>query len=517
MNHSENNKRIAKNTLILYVRMVIMTLVSLYTSRIILRTLGVDDFGIYQVVAGIIVLFSFLNNGLSAASSRFITAEVGSGITDSGRTIFNVCLQSHTLIALIIFVFAETVGLWIVNFVLNIPDSRMYAANVIYQISIVNSLVAIMSSPYNTAIIAYEKMDIFAYFAVFEAFMKLFVVFLVREISGDKLILYALFLLIVALIHMSLIYLYCNKKFEICKLRKVKEVSLLKSILKFTSWSLLGQTCIVGTNQGVMILINYFCGVAVNAAMGISNQVMAVVNQFITNFQTAFRPQIIKSYTNNSFDYLQSLIIRSSKITTCLMLVFIVPILFELPQILHLWLGEYPEYSVEFARWTLIALFFDNMTGPLWMTINAQTDIKMYQIWTSIFFSMNFILGWFVLLVGVFPPYSVIIVRLFVYILLIAVRIYFTKKVLPTFSRKNWLVEVFIKSAIILGISALSVFFFKTYMNLSVWQEIISVVIFSELIICSLCYMILFSKSERKFIRNIISTKVLHNKYESNL
>lgn len=506
----ENNKRIAKNTIILYIRMVIMMLVSLYTSRIVLKTLGIDDFGIYQVVGGIIVLFSFLNNGLSAASNRFITAEISKGTVESGKKVFNVCLQSHLLIAMIIFIFAETIGLWLVNSVLNIPESRMFAANVIYQISIINSILSIVSSPFNTSLIAYEKMDIFAYFAVFDAIMKLTVAILICEISGDKLILYATFLLIAAIFHSLLNYIYCNKKFPICKLENAKDKTLLKSILTFTSWSILGQTCIVGTNQGVMMLINYFCGVAVNAAMGISNQVMTMVNQFVTNFQTAFRPQIIKSYTSNAFDYLQSLIIRSSKITVCLMLIFVVPILFELPHILSLWLGEYPTYSVEFAQWTLIALFFDNMSGPLWMTINAQTDIKKYQIWTSLFFSMNFILGWIVLLIGVFPPYSVIIIRLIVYLLLVCVRIYFTKKVFPDFSIRHWVVEVFIKSTTVFAVSSVIVFLFIENINLLVYQELISVVLVSEITVCSLCYMILLSSSERKFVNKILRNKVLH-------
>ena len=509
MTDSTNNKRIAKNTIILYVRMVIMMLISLYTSRVVLKALGIDDFGIYQVVGSIIVLFSFLNNGLSAASNRFITAEISKGTTESGRIVFNVCLQSHILIALIIFIFAETIGLWLVNSVLKIPETRMYAANIVYQISIINSIISIISSPYNTTLIAYEKMDIFAYLAVFEAIIKLVIVFLICIIPGDKLILYAFFLLIASVITICINYIYCNKKIIICKFSWVKDKSLLKSIFKFTSWSLLGQTCIVGTNQGVMILVNYFCGVAVNAAMGISNQVMNIVNQFVTNFQTAFRPQIVKSYTSNAYEYLQSLITRSSKITSCLMLVFIVPILFELPHVLSLWLGEYPEYSVEFAQWTLIALFFDNITGPLWMTINAQTEIKKYQIWTSVFFSMNFFLGWAILIAGIFPPYAVVIVRSFVYLFLICVRLYYTKKYFSYFSIKSWTVDVLLKSTAVFGISAFSVFLFVKHINLPIWQELISVVTFSEIIVCALCYMILFSKSERRFIKNIIKTKIL--------
>ena len=510
MFQSANNKRIAKNTIILYVRMIIMMLISLYTSRIVLSTLGFDDYGVYQVVGGVIILFSFLNNGLSAASNRYIIAEIAQGEIESGRKVFNVCFQSHLLIALIILILAETIGLWVVNSILNIPETRVFAANVVYQLSIISAIISIINSPFNTTLIAYERMNIFAYLAVFDAIMKLLIVYLIQILSGDKLIYYAIFLLIVTLLHSSINYIYCIKNFVICRLKRVKDIQLLKSIFGFTSWSLLGQSCIVGTNQGIAVLINYFCGVTVNAAMGISNQILNLVNQFVTNFQTAFRPQIVKSYVNNDLEYLQSLIMRSSRITSCLMLVFTIPIIVELPHLLTLWLGEYPEYSVEFARWTLIALFFDNITGPLWMTINAQTDIKKYQIWTSLFFSMNFFIGWLILSLNIFPPYSVMMVRLVIFIILIGVRLYFTKKFFRGFGIGEWLLQVLLKSIFVLVISYICASIFSAFLNLSMWGEILSVTIVSEVIICILCYMFLLSKSERDFIQRIIQKKILH-------
>lgn len=507
---SANNKRIAKNTLILYARMIIMMLISLYTSRIVLSTLGFDDYGVYQVVGGVIVLFSFLNNGLSAASNRFITAEIGKGDTESGQRVFNVCFQSHLLIAFIILVIAETIGLWVVNTILNIPETRAFAAHVVYQLSVVSAIIGVINSPFNTTLIAYERMNIFAYFAVFDAVMKLLIVYFVQVINGDKLILYAIFLLIVTLLKFALNYIYCIKKLSICHLKRVKDIQLLKSIFSFTSWSLLGQSCIVATNQGISIVINYFCGVIVNAAMGVSNQILTVVNQFVTNFQTAFRPQIVKSYVNKNYEYLQSLIMRSSRITSCLMLIFIVPIIVELPHLLNLWLGEYPEYSVEFARWTLVALFFDNITGPLWMTINAQTNIKKYQIWTSIFFSMNFFIGWLILSLGIFPPYSVMIVRVIVFIILIGVRLYFTKIFFEGFKVSEWLTEIMLKSMLVFTISSVCMYALSNSLSLSMWQELICIVIASEIIVCCLCYIGLLTKTERDFIHKIIRTKLLH-------
>lgn len=510
MTQISKDKRIAKNTMILYIRMIIMMLISLYTSRVVLSTLGFEDYGIYQVVGGVIVLFSFLNNGLATASNRFITAEIANGNYERSQKVFNVCFQSHLLVALIILILAETIGLWVVNTILNIPNTRIFAANIVYQLSVISTIVGIVNSPFNTTLVAYERMDIFAYLAIFDAIMKLFIVYLIQVIYSDRLILYAAFLLIVTILHFFLNYIYCINKLEICRLKRVKDIPLLKSIFNFTSWSLLGQSCIVATNQGVSVLINYYCGVVVNAAMGISNQIINIVNQFVSNFQMAFRPQIVKSYVNKDYDYLQSLIIRSSKITSCLMMVLIIPIIIELPHLLNIWLGDFPRYSIEFARWTLISLFFDNITSPLWMTINAQTDIKKYQIYTSLFFSMNFFIGWIILRVGVLPPYSVMIVRIIVFIMLIAVRLHFTKKFFKMFNIREWLVQVMSKSIVVFVISFVCGYILSKIMELSMLQELFCVVLLSEIVVCTLCYLVILSNSERLFIKNTIKKKILH-------
>lgn len=506
---SANNKRIAKNTISLYARMIIMTLISLYTSRIVLSALGFEDYGLYQVVGGVIIFFSFLNNGLSAASNRYITAETAKNNTESGIRTFNICLQAHILIALVIFVIAETIGLWIINNILEIPEGKNFAANIVYQFSVITTIISIICTPLNATIIAYERMNIYAYIAIFDAIMKLAIVFLIQAFNGDRLILYAFLLMAVSIIHTLINYIYCYKSFLICRLKMVKDATLLKSIFKFTSWSILGQSCIVSTNQGVTLLLNYFYGVTVNAAMGISNQILNMVNQFVASFQTAFRPQIIKSYVNNNTEYLHSLIMRSSKITSCLMLMLIVPILLQIQHILTLWLGAYPEYTIEFVCWTLIALFFDSITGPLWMTIGAQTDIKTYQIWTSLFFSMNFFIGWIMLLFGRFPPYSVVIVRVFVFIMLIVVRLYFTKKYFKQFNVIEWVTGVLWKSTLVFVISFFGVYYILHTINIPVWQEVVLTVLLSELIVCGLSYSLLLTEAERSFIKRIFK-KILH-------
>lgn len=506
--NNSRNKLILKNTMFMYVRMLIMMLIALYTARVILQTLGVDDYGIYNVVGGIIVFFTILNNGLASASSRYITAEVGAGTKESGIKVFNVCLQAHAVIAFIIFLLAESVGLWIVNMVLKIPESRMLAANVVYQISIITAFINIIYSPFNTAILAYEKMNIYAYFAILDAFNKLLIVFILQVVDTDKLVLYAILVFIASTITSVVNIGYCFKKFEICVIRKVKDIVLLKSIFGFTSWSLIGQACIVGTNQGVTFLINYFCGVAVNAAMGVSNQVVSVVNQFVTNFQMAFRPQIVKSYVNNEVEYLKSLILRSSKISGCLMLIFVVPLLLETSNVLTLWLGKYLQYSIEFAQWALVAVFFDNLSGPLWMLINSQTKIKEYQIWTSVFYSLTFIGGWIVLLLNVFPPYYVIIVRLCVFLTLIGVRLRFTRKFFIPFNISEWLHRVLVRETLVLAGAYIVGRLLINYLCVSPFAEILIVSVAVDTIVVVASFYFILSESERSFFINFIKNKI---------
>lgn len=504
------SKRIFKNTLYMYARMIVMLIISLFTARIVFNTLGVEDYGTYNVVGSIIVFFTFINGGLGAASSRYITAEIGKGTPQSGRKVFNVCLQAHAVIAMIVLILGETVGLWLVNSALNLPEGRYFAANIVYQFSIITAVIHILYSPFNTTLLAYERMNIYAYLTIFDAINRLLIIFLIQALDGDKLIIYGILTFAASLVIATFNYGYCFRNFTICHLKIYKDKGLLKEIFNFTSWSLLGQACIVGTNQGVTFLINVFCGVVVNAAMGISNQITNIVSNFVRNFQMAFQPQIVKSYSTKDYDYLKSLIYRSSKITSMLMLVFSVPICVEIGNVLKIWLGDYPQYACEFCQWTLIALFFDNITGPLWMTINSQSNIKKYQIITSLIFSMNFFMGWAVLFSGLFPPYSVMIVRVFVFFVLIFVRLSFTKKFFNEFLINRWLKDVMLTSIVIFivayGLCKLVVYYF----NMSLWTELISISVLSELILIPLCLYIMFEKSERKKVFSFVRKKITH-------
>lgn len=508
---SEKNKIILKNTLFMYGRMLVMLLISLFTARVVFNTLGVNDYGTYNLVAGIIVFFTFLNNGLSAATKRYITAEIAEGDERSISHVFYICILAHLIIALIILVLAETVGLWGVNCILNIPGDRMYAANWVYQLSVISAVLGIIQSPFGSVIIAYEKMNIYAYFTIFDAVAKLFIIYMVQTLDGDKLIIYAFLIFGVSIVNMLLYRIYTYKAFPVCRLNERKgDKPLLKEIFSFMSWSIAGQAAVVGTNQGVSVLVNVYYNVAVNAAMGVSNSITNIINGFITNFQVAFNPQIVKSYVSKDYSYLQSLIIRSSKLSSFLVIIFLVPLFFEAGNVLKIWLGNYPQYSVEFCILTLLAIYFEAVSAPLWMTVYAQKDIKAYQIVISSVYSLNFFVGWIVLFLGA-APYSVITVRIFVFIALAGIRLFYTKKYFDQFNTKKWLVDVLLKSLLILLVSSIFTGVIMLFIECHKFIHIVLTTLISLCFTLPMIYFLGLTLNERYFIKQ----KVLSLFYKS--
>lgn len=447
---SSNNKRIAKNTLYMYVRMLAMVLVSLFTVRVVFRELGEENYGIYNLVAGVIVFFSFLNNGLTAATRRFITTELATGTIDSQRHVFNTCVVAHILIACIVVFLGETVGLWFVYKMLNIPVNRMAAALWVYQFSIVSTAVNIMQAPYNATIVAHERMNVFAYISILDVLLKLGVAWLVCVLPGDVLINYGALLLFSMLATTSVYRVYCIRNFPDSRWRYKRDLPLLRQVFGFMSWSVLGQLAVVGANQGVNVLVNLYTSVAVNAAIGVSNQIVAVANNFVVNFQMAFNPQIIKSYANGEYGYLKSLMLRASKLSSYLVILFLVPVMFECPRLLHLWLGDYPTYAVEFCILTLFAIYLDAIAAPLWMLSYAKKEIRTYQLVVSSIYALTFFGAWLVLGIGL-VPYAVVAVRILVYAVMLAVRFFFAHRILNTLKVWEWFCQVVLRSLLIIA------------------------------------------------------------------
>lgn len=387
--YSENNKRILKNTFMLYVRMLLTIIVSLYTSRIILDIIGVEDYGIYNLVGGVVVLFSFLNSALTSATQRFLTFELGCCNTTSFQKTFSLSFLIYCGLSLVLVLLLETVGFWFLNTKLLIPENRMFAANWIYQISILSFVFSMLRTPYNAAVIAYEKMSFFAYISIVEALLKLLIVYLLSVLYFDKLIMYGVLVAIVTLLISVCYYLYCTYKLQNCHLSFNWDRPLFKRLLSFSGWSLFGSFSVVATNQGVNMALNMFFGVVVNAAVGIANQVNAVSAQLLSGFQTAFNPQIVKYYAMKDETGLLKLIYSSSKYSFFLLLFISIPLLLEMPMVLSLWLHSVPEYTIQFCRLLLVASLFEALSGPLWMTIQAIGEIKLYQLIVSLFFLLN--------------------------------------------------------------------------------------------------------------------------------
>lgn len=501
-----DNKRIAKNTLYMYLRMLVTMVVSLYTSRIVFQALGIDNYGIYNVVASVIVFFSFINQGLTASTRRYITAEIEKGDAESQRNVFNLAVWAHVMIAGIILVLGETVGLWVVNSFLNLPGDRMFAANVVYQLSVLSAILSVMQAPFTAAITAHERMNIYAYLSILDVVMRLLLAYVVMVASYDKLIVYAICVFFVGVLNVVINRIYCYRKFPMCRYKRPHNRSLLKEIFSYMGWSLGGQLMGVFTNQGVTILVNTFFSVAANAAMGVSNQITKIVNQFVTNFQIAFHPQITRQYVSSNFEELNKLIVRSSRYSAYLVLIFLIPICCQVENFLSIWLGDYPHYAVEFCILTLIVIYFDAITGPLWMLLCSDKDIKKYQIVISIISSFNFFGAWVLLLLGL-PPYSVVIARIVVYVAVLIARLVLSKERVSSFPVKEWLGKVLIQPLLFSIVPLICIYFLRMIV---IENNIIELFVKAGIVLVITCILIFvfgFEKKERQFVYSKIQRK----------
>lgn len=377
---SSNNKRIAKNTFFLYIRMFVMMAISLYTSRIVLDTLGVEDYGIYNVVGGVVVLFSFLNAAMVSSTQRFLNFELGKNDEKEAGRVFSMSVNCQMIIIGLFLLLSETVGLWFLNNYLKIPEGRMVAANWIYQFSVVSTCFGIFYAPYNAAIVAYERMNIYAYISIFEAALNLGIVYLLLLGDFDRLIYYGVLVLAVTII-VTLIYIsYCLKKFSICRYHYIKDRSLFGKLMSFSGWSLFGSVANVGANQGLGIIQNMFFGVTMNAAGGIANKVNSTLFRFVSSFVTAYNPQVVKYYAVGDRENFMRLIFKTSKFTYFLMFAISLPIAVCIDDVLGIWLKEVPAHTASFCILMIAYSLIEAITAPLWMAVQATGKIKRYQI-----------------------------------------------------------------------------------------------------------------------------------------
>lgn len=422
INESSHNKRIAKNTLLLYFRMLLTMAVALYTSRVVLATLGVEDYGIYNVVGGVVTMFSFISGCMSTATQRYITFELGKGSIKRLQEVFNVSILIHGIVSLVVLFVAETIGLWFLWNKMQIPAGRLDAAFWVYQSSVLATLVMIMSVPYNATIIAHERMSAFAYISVLDVLLKLGIVYLLLLFDADKLILYAVLMVIVQLAVRICYGWYCKRNFEETRIRLTWDKYLTKEMLSFAGWSIVGNVAYVAYTQGINVLLNIFFGPVVNAARAISVQVQHAVNMFSQNFQTAINPQITKNYAASNYGEMYSLIYRSSKFTFFLLLLLSLPVMIETEHMLSLWLTVVPDNTVIFTRLILCTTIIDSVANPLMVAATATGNIRRYHLIVGGCLLTIIPLSYLVLKLG-YSPASVLIVHLLLSAVAFAIRL----------------------------------------------------------------------------------------------
>jgi O-antigen/teichoic acid export membrane protein len=473
--------------------------VSLYTSRVVLNTLGVDDFGIYNVVGGVVAMFSLLSGSLSAAVSRFLTFELGKGDNLQLKKVFAISVEIHIVLAVSILLFAEFIGVWFLNTKMNISESRIVAANWVLQCSIFTFIINLISVPYNAAIIAHENMKAFAYISIVEVLLKLIIVYTLFFILFDKLIVYAILLLVVAIIIRIIYGVYCKRKFEECSIHLTYDKKLVKEIAGFAGWNFIGSSSVVLRDQGVNIVLNIFCGTLVNAARGISFQVNNAINGFATNFMTAINPQITKSYALGDYKYMMNLIQQGARLSFYLLFIISLPVLIETNQILTLWLKIVPEHTVAFVRLILIFAMLESISGTLITAMLATGRIRNYQIVVGGLQLLNFPVSYILLKNGLFPEITMVIAIVISMCCLIA-RLWMLKSMIHI-SIKRYIINVII-NVVITSFIAASLPCLIMYVLEPSFLRFLLILFFSFFSSLVVIYFIGCSKNEQLFIKN---------------
>ncbi len=503
---SDNNKRIAKNTAMLYIRMLFTMAVSLYTSRVVLNTLGVSDFGIYNIVGGVVTMFSFLNSAMSSGTQRFLSFELGRKDYKQLGKVFSMSVNIHVTIALVIIVLAETIGLWFLNTHLTIPIERIATANWVYQFSILAFIVTIMSVPYNASIIAHERMNVYAYVSIVEVVLKLFIVFMLEWLGFDKLKLYAILVFCVSLVTRLIYSLYCKRNFQECTYRYFWDKSLYKTLISYAGWNLFGNFADVTFNQGINVLLNIFFGPAVNAARGIAYQVNGAVNVFVANFQMALSPQIVKSFAVGDENYMHQLIFKGSKYSFFLLFTLSLPILMETNTILLWWLKVVPDYTPLFCKLVIINSLIGCMSGPLMAAAQASGRIKVYQSIVGVLLLLILPISYILLKLG-FPPQSTLYVTIIISIVVLFARIRIIST-LVNLSFLTFIKNVLFRVILVVVLSVMFPFVIKYNIN-QMFVRFFLVCIVSVLSSVLSIYWIGLKKNERSFIKEKISLLIV--------
>lgn len=506
----ENNKRIAKNTLLLYVRMLFTIIVGLYTSRVVLQTLGVDDYGIYNVVGGIVAMLAFLNSAMTAASQRFISFELGTQNSQKLKEVFCTSITIHLIIACIIFIVAETLGLWFLNTHMNIVPDRMIAANWVYQCSILTFMMTVICVPYNACIVAHEHMKAFAYISIVEVGLKLLIVYLLLILSTDKLITYAILVLFVSLIVRVIYGIYCKKNFAECIYHFSFNKSLFNEMFSFAGWSVIGNLGFSLKDQGSNIILNLFCGTAINASRGIALQVNGIISNFSNNFIMALNPQITKQYAAGNIQESIQLVYAGCRYSFFLLAIISIPVMVNLDYLLSLWLGTVPPYTTEFLFLALIAALINSMAIPLVTAMQATGKIRNFQIVICIIMMCELPLTYIILELG-YKPYMAMVSSIVVVFIGLFARLLLLKQLVKLYSLRYFVINIVLKNILIIGgCAVLATFVHKYFLEINFVSFVLTTFITFVITVMGI-YIFGINSKEKVFvnskIKNIVNLK----------
>lgn len=509
---SSKTKRIAKNTLVLYVRMVIVMLISLYTSRVVLKALGVDDFGLYNVVGGVVGLLTFFNGTMSKSTQRFLNVSMVKG-DDSLGSIFSSSITIHLIIAAVFLLLSETFGLWFLNTKVNIPEGRELAANIVFQASVVSFCVSMIIIPYSAAVIAYERMTFLALISILDAILKLGIALMLLISGGDRLILYGVLLLAITVTNFILYYLYCKRRHPVLKFRVSYNKENFKQIFSFVSWTFVGQIAVVGCNQGNIVLVNMFHSLAANAAMSVGSQVSNAINNLTTNFQTAFNPQITKSFAEGNYRYLRSLVYTTSKISFCIMFAVALPIAFNIDWVLDIWLDTVPPLSNTFAVLFMVNGIFNAISMPFNFTVLSSGRIRTFQIVTAVVFLLDLPITYALFSMGL-PATTVLWVKIGVISTMFFIRVYFASRVAESIHLWAVIFEVLLPMLLTSGVSIALCLLLKPFAHSPFQRFAFTIII--ELVCLVMIWFVCLRRNEKQALLNVIKRRNNQEKYVEN-
>ncbi|MCC8112491.1 MAG: lipopolysaccharide biosynthesis protein [Bacteroidales bacterium] len=505
-----DNKRIAKNTAFLYIRMLFVMGVTLFTSRIILEALGVDDYGIFNVVGGVVAMLGFFNSSMSTSTQRFLNFEMGRGTLESLKRVFSVSLSIHIAIAIITAILLETVGLWFICNKLNVSASGLNAALWVYHCAVITFVLSIIITPYHAVIISNEQMSAYAIISVIEVSLKLAVAFLIN-LANDKLQTYAILLLGVSIIIDAAYCIYSFVHFPECRCRLVKDIKLAKEMLAFSGWVIFGCITNLFSTQGVNILINIFFGPAYNAARAIAVQIQAAVNQFVLNFMTAVRPPIVKAYSKGDIEYMNNLVYTSSKFSFALLFVIGLPVILNANFIIGLWLVDIPPLAVLFTQLVIIDLLITALYSPIAYVNQASGKIKNYQLAISLLFVLIFGITWLLYRLGA-PVYMAFVVSIAISFFGLFIRVWILKKE-NDFPANYYLTKVLAPISLC-GLVSFALPLYLHHIIDNLWVSLVATSLSGLAIFSTLTWVFCLSRNEKGFIQDKLS--MILNKISSN-